>query len=257
MISDLLLIVGGLVLIGVVIAEYGPSFRLGAWLRQLATSRPKSIAELDKFSSLSVEELALVEKHVPNLRTVVILCHRVDEPNSGLAKAVLDNFQQGAAYTFFVSPEEAQNEDLLRYQEWFGHLFHTARGMAPSRGENAIIRTRKFEDVFAIKRLPLNWDNVPYVFYSFAADSGEIATISFKGTQAGVGISDRYDRVSATEARAIIDLCSSASAAFSPAMGDMPSELDQPIPDTKIVQFPPRLNGPEREKNPTPRQSIN
>jgi hypothetical protein len=261
MIVDMLLVVAGLGLLIVVVAEYGGKTYPGRALRRIATRQPKSIAELDSYSSLSLEELALVEKYVPQLLSVVILCHRVDEPNSGLAKAVLDNFQQGAAYTFFVSPDEAQDADLLQYQEWFEHIFHAARGAAPASGENAKIRDRSFADVFAIKRLPLMWANVPYVFYTFESEPGEFATITFKGTQPGVGISKTYDRVGATEARAIIDLCSAASAAFCPAIGEKRPELDQPIPDQAIsdVKVPsfPRLVRSTDDQTPTPRQWIN
>ncbi|HEX8466926.1 MAG TPA: hypothetical protein VF620_03875 [Allosphingosinicella sp.] len=248
MITVILLVVAGLVLIAVAAAEFDRSTRLGTVLRTITTRQPRTLADLEDFPELSVDELALIEKYVPDLRTVVILCHRVDEPNASLAKAVLDNFQQGAAYTFFVSPDESQDEDLARYQDWFRCIFGAAQGASPSAGENSVIRRRKFDDVFAIRRLPLVWQNVPYVFYSFGTESGEVSTIAFKGTQPGVGISDEYIRVGATEARAIVDLCSAASAAFSPAFADKDVELnDEPMPDTKIdvkiIDFPVAVGG--------------
>lgn len=237
MISLILLVAAGSCLIVAVITDVAPDSPPARWLRKITTARPKTIAQLEKYDCLTVNELALVEKFVPRLRSVVILSHRVDQPNSDLAKAVFDNFQQGAAYTFFVSPDHSHDAELSKYQNWFQHIFKAAQGGAPLIGENAAIHNKEFGDVFSIKRLPLGWNNVPYVFYSFENESHELSTIGFKGTESGVGISDFYDRIGPTEARAIIDLCGAASADFTPALGDGDLDLDDPIPDEKVVRF--------------------
>jgi hypothetical protein len=235
MISYILLAGAAACLAVAVLCDAAPASRVSLWLKRITASRPRTIAQLENHECLTVEELALVEKLVPRLRSVVILSHRVDEPNAALARALLDNFQEGAAYTFFVSPDQAHDEHLTRYQNWFEHIFMAAQGAAPRDTHNSAIQKKEFRDVFSIKRLPLTWNNVPYVFYSFENDSGDLSTIAFRGTEVGVGISDSYDRVGPIEARAIIDLCSAASAEFSPALGDSELDLDDEIPDQKVV----------------------
>lgn len=237
MISIILLVAAAGSLILAVGTDLAPDSSMARWLRRITTARPRTLAQLEKHDCLTVDELALVEKFVPRLRSVVILSHRVDRPNADLAKAVFDNFQQGAAYTFFVSPDHAHDAELSQYQEWFQHIFKAAQGGAPANGENAAIHSKGFSEVFSIKRLPLTWNNVPYVFYSFENGARELSTIAFKGTESGVGISDYYDRIGPTEARAIIDLCGAASADFSPAFGEGDLDLDDPIPDEKVIRF--------------------
>jgi hypothetical protein len=240
MIAELLTAVAVAALAVIAAAEALPNTRLARSVNLAFSKRPQSIGDLDRRDVLTVEELALVEKYVPRLRSVVIMCHRVDQPNPSLAKAVLDNFQQGAEYTFFVSPGGAHDKDLADYRDWFSHIFAVADKAAPTAGENSTIRSRTFEDVFSIKRLPLEWNNVPYVFYSFENDNGNLSTIAFRGTEMGVGISPWYDRMPPVAARALIDLASAASAEFSPAIGGVEVDVEEGIPDTKIVDIKTR-----------------
>jgi hypothetical protein len=224
-------------LIAASIVEYSPNSGFSRWATHILRRRPRSLEEFDSRQSLDVLDFALIEHFIPRLKSVVIVCNTIDRPTRDLAMAVLDNFQQGARYTFFVSRDGNDGHALELHYEWFRSLFSAAKGIAPVSGENSLIHAVQFDDLFAIRHFATNWPHVPYVFYTYNGNDGEPSLIAFKGTTPGVGISAEYLKVDPTEAEAIIDLCGLASSDFRTEVGSSESTVEAALPPTSVLEI--------------------
>ncbi|MFM5932005.1 MAG: hypothetical protein ACKOPQ_13950 [Novosphingobium sp.] len=195
---------------------------------------------------ISMHDLAGIEKNISNLREVIVISARVDAPSRSLHDAVLDNFQQGASYTFYVSSNGHTDEELNHYRNWFQAIFDSAVGMAPAQGENSKIRDLQFAELFSVRRLGIEWATVPFIFYIYDDEEKGKTVFAVRGMTEGVGISSYYQALDSKDAMAIIELSGSASTnafaglqgqeiAFSDSLSD--EDVANPISNVLIANF--------------------
>jgi hypothetical protein len=232
--------------LGLATLEFAPSTQIARFVdRQISRTTRPNIANFNRMECLTSADVALIEKILPNLRSVVVLCNKIDDPNVEFKKAVLDNFSEGVSYSFFVSKANSSKPQLDRYRDTFLHL-HAASLPVESTDPKASKASPciSFSDFFSIGVLPLDWQNVPYIFYVFGKKDHAAVTIAFKGTEPGVGISSSYVKVEETEARAILDLCRVASNELESAFVDEELEIVEIIPwntEPNVVNMYPAL----------------
>ncbi|MFZ1654512.1 MAG: hypothetical protein WBO92_03710 [Candidatus Moraniibacteriota bacterium] len=190
---------------------------------------------------MDVEEFARFEKDLPGLLRAVILSAKIENPTRALFDAVVDNFQQGVIYEFFVGSKSANRTELENYENWFHRIFEVAKPIAPESGPNSEIHRKQASDLLKIRVLKLEWEkNVPYVFYYFRRDSSaNTSVIAFRGDTPGSGISKRYSAVEPDEARSIIELCSAASEEFRSAL-PIQATIERAMPDGVVPFAKPR-----------------
>lgn len=205
----------GLLLLLAVLAEYFSATFVKRFSRKIVRRTPHSLADLQGHVWFPLDNLAYIEKFIPNLKRVVVICAIVERPTRRLLDAVTDNFQEGVIYDFFVSNQGNSREELAKYYAWFENVYGAAKGIAPLEGSKAVIHGSDFSDVVSVKILPMAWSNVPYIFYLFSSPNSDAPSIvAFRGIEKGSGISQEYWRIHPDEAQAIIDLCSAQSRDF-------------------------------------------
>ena len=228
--------------------HFRPNSTLSKSSKKLFQGRIKNLSTLNKRRILEVEELSAIEKDIAGLESVVLIANLAEAPSdSSLAPAVIDNFKEGVRYSFFVSAyRKTSSEDQDKLYQAFRALYDFALQTAAEEGRHSKIKSVPFEDLFHIYFLPTDWNNVPYLFYTFICDELKPKTLAFKGSMRGVGISSRYSRVVPTEASALIELCSAASEEFRPIFGDKNIDIVRNIPSSHVVPFrlDSRIAGP-------------
>mgnify|MGYP001569925785 CR=1 FL=1 len=143
---------------------------------------------------LTVDGIAEIEKHLANLKRVIVLAHRIEKPLDDLSEAVEYNFQRGVRYLFLVSQSQADQEVQGYYQ-----IFETLAKIVIYKTSAA----KQIKDLVDIQQLPYDWDDYPYIFYQVEDATGASKTIAFRGDQLREGIADAYVRVEPTYAHTI------------------------------------------------------
>jgi hypothetical protein len=222
-----------------VMLEYAPNSIASNIIKTFLRRRITNLDTLNGRKVIDVDELNLIEKDINGLHSVVLVAAEAQAPKeSDLAPAVIDNFKEAVKYRFFISASWKQNTDTVEQtRNVFKALYQVALETAADDGPHSRIRNTQFEDVFQIHYLPIEWENVPYLLYTFSRNGSRKTTIAFKGAQKSVGISSEYFRVARTEATAIIGLCSAASEEFCPAVGGNEIEIGTDIPSDQVVRL--------------------
>lgn len=119
----------------------------------------------------------------------------VERPSGTLQEAVEDNFREGVKYLFLVSHKRAEKE-LKGYILIFEAL--AEKVIAESNQQLEV------EELVQIRNLTYDWPDVPYIFYQYTSESGELLTTAFRGNQRGEGIARAYEQLPTTMSIAII-----------------------------------------------------
>lgn len=237
----ILLTVGGILCIAFLIVgiliHFLPTSRVAAATIPLLRKKRGTLSDYNGFSAFTKEEVGDIERCIPNLRTVIVISSIVERPSKSLLDAVFDNFQQGVEYTFLVSEDGNSDEELASYRKWFMAIYSSAKGAAPSEGENSKISQIEFLQLFSVRKLNIEWDSVPYIFYVFE-ESGDTNVLSLRGGSEGSGISTMYFRVNPHDAAAIIDLSRSASKSIFDGIDSEQTDYSGALPKTSIPPAP-------------------
>jgi hypothetical protein len=237
----ILLTIGGFIcvtclLVGIAIQAF-PGSRFAALAVPLLRKRRSTLSDYNGFAAFTKSEVGDIERCIPCLQKVIIISSKVENPSKSLLDAVFDNFQQGVEYIFLVSSNGNSDIELSEYRDWFQSIYTSAKGIAPETGINSKILNLEFTALFSVRKLNVDWDSVPYIFYVFSEDD-ETSVLALRGGDAGSGISTMYFRVHPHDAAAIIELSQSASSAI--FEGIDPSQVDYSgsLPRTEIEAAP-------------------
>jgi len=143
---------------------------------------------------LTVNELGELEANIPNLKEVVILADRIEEPTGRLFDAVKKNFTSNVKYTFLISKSKYAAE-RKRFYPIFEAL---AKSINKNKNGN--------QKLISMKALQLEWDDYPYVFYRTGDEATSFKTFAYMGTQNKEGIADNYELIPPTVAGKIVKL---------------------------------------------------
>jgi len=204
-------LVDAVLFLGVLYLTYLSTRAAGAYiksggLRELPQQVVDSLAsDARARSRITVSELGDIERDLVDLRETIIVAHRIEKPEKHLRAAVEDNFQQGVRYVFVVSESELQN--AATNEKIFHAIFTFAQETAPLEGPNSKIRSRTFEELFAIRALRGEWQSWPYIFYRCGSPTN---TIAFRGDQLREGIAENYVQLSGADAASIFCACEMA-----------------------------------------------
>lgn len=226
----LIVLIGALSLVHAFIIFRWPDLPYVQFLTAKLYRQPKNLADLNNRHWLRRDDFAQLEKDFPDLCSVIVVSKTVDRPTKELAHAVLDNFSEGVKYSFFVAHNENTDETLAQYRSWFRMLYDA------SMVANTSASPLSFDECFCIRRLPGQWEYVPYVFYTFSVKGSE-KLLALKGNESGVGIAAGYARVAETEAKTIIDLLSLGSVAFGEEISGGEDGLVSSIPHGATTQL--------------------
>lgn len=160
---------------------------------------------------IHIKNLSKVEYgYFKNLKRVIVVANQVEKPLGSLEDAVENNFKKNVKYTFLISKERAKKEINGYYL-----LFEALAKKAIAEMEEKV----RINELIEIKNLTYNWPDVPYLFYQYETEGGEILTTAFRGNQKGEGIADAYEQLKDTHSLAI------ASALLAEAPEDIKSDL--------------------------------
>jgi len=140
---------------------------------------------VDLPNGIAVRDLGAIERDMQNLRRVIVVADKVAKPSSILEEAVEYNFARNVQYTFLVSRDRAQREINGYYAIFKAY----AQLVIDQRGYG------KVEELVQILRLPYNWDDYPYIFYTVNVPTHGEKTLAFRGDQLHEGIAHHYGRI--------------------------------------------------------------
>lgn len=143
---------------------------------------------------IPVRRLGVIERDFRNLKQVIVVADCVERPSGILQEAVEDNFREGVKYLFLVSQKRAEAE--------VNGYFLIFEALA----KKVIAETQQEIDVLElvqIRKLTYDWPDVPYLFYQYKSDSGELLTTAFRGNQRGEGIANAYEQLTTARSEAI------------------------------------------------------
>ena len=165
--------------------------------------RPPSF---DDAAWLSDDEVGLIERDIENLKEVIVLADRIEEPTrTGLIRAaLLDNFMDGVRYTFIISPESYETTSD-KFYEYYRALIKVA---AATQG--AVISSD--EDLCHILPLRFERQDYPYIFYKFQGLGHGDEVIAFRGDEIGRGIANEYRRLEPEVAYSVLTMALHATA---------------------------------------------
>ena len=146
---------------------------------------------------LSVEDLGKLESDSGELSEVLIFARLIENPSGSLAKAVENNLSKGVKYSFLVSNSNAKEEINSYYK-----IFKALAEIVSAKNGRKIISN----DMVSIKRLPYDWPDVPYIFYTYRKKIGEEKieeVVAYRGNQKGEGIADFYEKLPSSQSKSI------------------------------------------------------
>ncbi|MCH8824801.1 MAG: hypothetical protein IH984_14985 [Planctomycetes bacterium] len=143
---------------------------------------------------IPVRRMGVIERDFRSLKQVIVVADCVERPSGTLQEAVEDNFREGVKYLFLVSKKRAEKE-LNGYILIFEAL--AQKVIAESNQQLDV------EELVQIRNLTYDWPDVPYIFYQFTSESGELLTAAFRGNQRGEGIAHAYEQLTTTTSMAI------------------------------------------------------
>ena len=216
------------------VATFFPNFRISKIISTILERSPRNLSDFNDQEWYSLSDISIIEKYIPNIESIVIICSIVQQPERMLYAAVADNFQQGARYAFYVSKSNIKHDDIILYTHWFKSIFEKARENAPTSGDNSAIWLTAFSDRFSVQSIGFDWESAPYIFYCYKDMIGEQSIIAFRGEDLGVGISDIYRKVDPEIAIDLLKLASEASEDFSQELPSEGSGLETNLPDAPI-----------------------
>ena len=177
---------------------------------------------VDLPEGIPLSDIGVIERDIANLRTVMVVADNVEAPTSTLIEAVNHNFKRKVKYTFLVSHQNAA--EINGYYKVFKAFAEVALR------EYAELH---LSDLIEILRLPYNWDDFPYIFYTIRLPSGEEKTLAYRGDGLRKGIADHYGRVDPILAHTI------ANAIVSEAPRPLTIDIDRSQFDvaSNVIQF--------------------
>lgn len=139
---------------------------------------------------LTADELGVLEGGLPGLFQILVIANRIEDPAGKLDKAVVSNLKKGIPYIFLISQSEAEQEidGYFKIFEKYAELANPDRPTA---------------DLVKIKKLDMDWNDYPYVFYFLRGPSRE-AVVAYQGTQIKEGIADDYRHIDGHVVAAIL-----------------------------------------------------
>jgi hypothetical protein len=162
------------------------------------------------------QQLAEIEEKLDRLERVTVIADRLTEPDLKLHHAISDNVQQGVKYHYFVSKQTTDSE-MIFYHRFLksiqatneavngGQSYTNARmddRPSPTVEKQASMGNSSFYD---LQRIEYDLNDFPYVCYEYEDAENEIKKVlMYRGTQKGVGIADRYERVSEPVAYSLV-----------------------------------------------------
>ena len=151
--------------------------------RFIARSHLKSITAGDV---ISLQDFALIERDLKNLKEVIGLSDTVEAPSERLFDAIKDNFTEGVRYRFFISNRNYERDKSTRLK-----FFHDAEIVAHQISGN---KTDHEESPPLTSIINLNYDHreEPYVFLISQAEGKPSEAMCFRGTDKEKGISQEY-----------------------------------------------------------------
>lgn len=153
---------------------------------------------------LTLNEFGLVERDFPGLSEVIVVCHMVEDPDSSLREAVIDNFKEGVRYQFCVSRSNYKAAQRA-YEEYFRSIFQIAKSECGVQSD-AEICDLNFDDLFRISPLRSEWSAWPYVFYVSVDADGQTGVAGYRGDQRKEGIAEHYVQLRPTETESILNV---------------------------------------------------
>jgi len=141
-------------------------------------------------------DLAFIEGGNPLLREVVVIAHKVEEPEGLLRDIVKENFSKGVIYKFIISENtfEDEKERYIKIFEAYG---------AVSKPNDSV-----HDKLVEIFNLNFKWTDYPYIFYiSQKSDVNEEPFIfGYRGSQMLEGIADSYVLLHPSQANTLYGL---------------------------------------------------
>lgn len=160
---------------------------------------------------IPVSHLGIIERDLKNLRTVIVLADRIEKPSGALEDAVENNFSEKVHYMFLVSQKRAEKE--------INGYFLIFKALA-QKAISEMTEPIEIKSLISIRKLTYDWPDVPYIFYQYEKNPGEISTIAFRGNQRGEGIADAYEQLKDSHSLAI------ASALLAAAPEEITADLN-------------------------------
>ncbi len=171
-------------------------------LQNLGNDQPSKKNEAVYPLQLNQDNWAQFEGGVPNLREVILLLDKLDQPKGELLEAIMKNLRRKVKYYFYISSTNSESE-ISGFKQLFKKI------------ADLVIDTEGLEigseDLFKIIPLKFPWKNVPYVFYrtvdtEFAnnVEKGYYKTVGFRGDEPEVGIAGNYTITNGYDAEAIV-----------------------------------------------------
>lgn len=143
---------------------------------------------------ISMNDFAIVERDIKNLKKVIIVCDVLEKPSDLLYDSIRDNLAEKVEYHFFVSDDQLEVSCSAPLQ-FFENAERLKLGLKP---EESTSLTR-------VHGIGHNRHDKPYVFLA-TGDGEHASVVCFKGMDVGVGIAKTYVLIDADDARNLYNL---------------------------------------------------
>ena len=140
---------------------------------------------------IDLSELAKYEGNIKNLKEIIIICDRLEEPTGALFEAVKSNFKKGAKYNFIISKNNFHKQtNICNFFDSVAKNF----------------TTHDYQQVF-LHPLNFDWHGVPNVFYKYYDEETSTSKIfAYEGDMAKEGISNTYKLINPSMAFNLLEL---------------------------------------------------
>lgn len=158
-------------------------------------------------SSITLEDLGRFEETLEGLTHVYVVANRINDPRlpqySAIRQAMVDNFQEGVVYVFFVSGDQL-NRQADQFNDLLKSIFTLAKNDAQLEGPKSAIRQLEFRDLCRVIPMTRGWVSWPYIFYRHTMpDHSDYYITALRGSAEQQGLTPFYYPVPEPEARAL------------------------------------------------------
>lgn len=145
---------------------------------------------------VTVSGLGKIERGIPGISEIVIICNTIEEPTDELLAAVRHNLKRGCKYRFFVS----KSNYVKKKRDYFDVFLSIARAAVSESELDGV------DALVSLRPLPHDWQNKPpMIFYRSASGEG-IRTVAYRGFRAGEGIDNLYRLVDPFLGHALLEI---------------------------------------------------
>ena len=161
--------------------------------------------------TITIHELAKIEKLIDRLIRVTVIADRLNPPGRDLALAIQDNFLQGVNYQYFVS-RRTTDEEIASYHAFLGHILETSKLISPAASRTDSVDQlpdcdpKASAPYYKIYRIDYDPDDYPYICYEYLESKGSDRqkVLMYRGTEKGVGIARIYEKVTEAVAYSLV-----------------------------------------------------